>query len=607
MHTTFVRSRLIFVALSGLLLSAQPQAAGSLPQSEWLPTPVITAVLGSPRQLVFKWKSVERATSYRLLGNSDGVSAFVPAGDKLDADATSATLEVPVHFHDWVNAQYRVEACVAADRCSYSNPVSATSVMLNAIGYFKASNTEASASWSASDHFGSSIALSRDGTTLAVGAPYEQSKATGVNGDQTDDSANMAGAVYVFVRSGTQWVQQAYVKASNTDAGDRFGFSVALDGFGNQLAVGAPNEDSNGINGQQGNSNNIGIDSGAVYVFKRNGSDWSQEAYLKASKTGQGDAFGYSVSLASGSYLAVGAIYENSSATGVNGADQNDSAPGSGAAYVFTRTNGDPGTWSQQAYLKASNTGQNYFFGSSVSISGDSSTLAVGSKGEASNASLLSSGAAYVFKRNGTQWAQQAYVKASNAGAADFFGSSVSLDGGGNTLAVGAPGERSNAVGIGGNQSNDSFYSAGAVYVFARGGVLNNLWVQKAYVKASNTAEYAQFGTSVALSSLGSVLAVGAIGESGGDAGVNGIQSDHSAAYSGAVYVYTLADSNWSQKTYVKASNTNAADYFGTAVGLSFDGSMLAVGALGEDSNATGVGGSQVDNSTEMAGAAYVY
>src|SRR5262245_24489491 len=104
--------------------------------------------------------------------------------------------------------------------------------------YVKASNT------GAGDQFGSSVALSADGSTLAVGAWLEDSVAAGIGGNQADNSAPAAGAVYLFTRSGTTWSQQAYVKASNTGANDWFGSSVALSADGSTLAVGASREDS---------------------------------------------------------------------------------------------------------------------------------------------------------------------------------------------------------------------------------------------------------------------------------------------------------------------------------------------------------------------------
>jgi hypothetical protein len=128
------------------------------------------------------------------------------------------------------------------------------------------------------DYFGVSVALSADGNTLAVGAHLRT--ATPPATKPTDNSAHNSGAVYVFTRSDSTWSQQAYVKASNTGANDRFGQSVALSGDGSTLAVGAYFEDGN---------SNLATDSGAVYVFTLSGSTWSQQAYVKASNTGAYD------------------------------------------------------------------------------------------------------------------------------------------------------------------------------------------------------------------------------------------------------------------------------------------------------------------------------
>src|SRR6185436_3414152 len=137
------------------------------------------------------------------------------------------------------------------------------------------------------DSFGR-VAVS--GETVVVGAPAEGSNATGVNGNQSDNSATSSGAAYIFVRNGTNWSQQAYLKASNTGAGDAFGGSVAVSG--DTVLVGAWGEDSDAI-GVNGNQNNNNADrAGAAYVFVRSGTNWSQQAYLKASNTGAGDAFG---------------------------------------------------------------------------------------------------------------------------------------------------------------------------------------------------------------------------------------------------------------------------------------------------------------------------
>ena len=211
---------------------------------------------------------------------------------------------------------------------------------------------------------GVALAVSRDGRTLVAGATHEDSAARGINGNQKDETAFEAGAVYVFAPSGSGWAQQAYIKASNAQAGDQFGFTVALSGDGTTLAVSANFEDGGalGVNGNQADESAPGA--GAVYVFARSGTTWTQQAYLKASNIAEGDRFGYSLSLSDdGDTLAVGAIGEDSSATGVGGSQTDNSADQAGATYVFARTGG---TWSQQAYLKASNTQGGDMFGFSV-------------------------------------------------------------------------------------------------------------------------------------------------------------------------------------------------------------------------------------------------
>jgi hypothetical protein len=307
------------------------------------------------------------------------------------------------------------------------------------------------------DGFGASVALSSDGTTLAVGAPDEDSNATGIDGDADDDSADGAGAAYVFVHDGQgEWSQQAYVKASNSDSGDSFGQHVALSGDGNTLAVGAASEDS---------ADNSLADAGAVYVLVRDGQGkWSQQAYVKSSNPGYQLRFGTTVALAGdGSTLAVGATGESTF------------GESSGAAYVLVRDG--QGEWSHQARVKALNADPYDRLGQSVSLSADGNMLAAGAGNEDSDAIGIDgnggnyyysgAGAAYVFVRDGQGgWAQQAYVKASNTEYLDMFGKSVALSGDGETLAVGAAWEDSNATGIAGQQADNSHPDAGAVYLY---------------------------------------------------------------------------------------------------------------------------------------------
>jgi hypothetical protein len=394
--------------------------------------------------------------------------------------------------------------------------------------YLKASNSSAGIT------FGDVLALSGDGSVLAVAAPMEPSDATGVNGDQANDRAPLAGAVYVFERTGVVWTQVAYLKASNTGAYDRFGASVAISADGRRLAVGAELEDALAVSNDSEQSNDDVPNSGAVYVFRRADAGWTQEAYVKAFNVGSEDRFGASVALSSdGSSMAVGAPWESGGATGIDGVPSRDEAPNSGAVYVFARAGA---FWSHEAYVKASNADRDDLFGTSVALSGDGTRLVVGADAEDSGAAgvdadqtddtALSAGAVYVFARNDATWSQEAYVKSSNTQRGARFGVSVSVSAEGDRLVVGANGE-----------SNDSVFHQGAAYVFERTGMG---WSVTSRLVASNAELGDMFGTCVALSADGRLLAVGAPMEASDAVGVGGDSTNNDADDAGAVYVFNV-------------------------------------------------------------------
>jgi hypothetical protein len=521
-------------------------------------------VSAAGRDIAFSDKSGVSTVSYSNLTVLDADHTAMPARFELTADGLRLTI-------DDHTARYPLTIDPIAQQA-----------------YLKASNT------GADDNFGASLAVSGD--TVVVGAFSEDSNATGIGGNQLSNAASNAGAAYVFVRNGGAWTQQAYLKASNTGAGDNFGASVAISG--DTIIVGANGEDSSatGVNGSQ--TNDLAPGAGAAYVFFRSGTTWTQQAYLKASNTGASDNFGVSVAV-SGDTVVVGADREDSSANGVNGNQANNSASDSGAAYVFVRSGT---TWTQQAYLKASNTNESDQFGHSVAVSGDTvvtgaygeDSTATGVNGDQTNNSASLSGAAYIFVRNGTAWTQQAYLKASNTDAFDQFGMSVAASG--DTVVVGAPEED----GLYGTQTNNSATGSGAAYIFVRNGTV---WTQQAYLKASNTDAYDRFGASVAAS--GDIVVVGAPNESSSASGLYGNRADNSSQASGAAYLFNRVGSTWLPQACLKASNTGVADFFGSSVAVS--GDTAVIGAYAEDSNDTGIGGNQADNSAEDAGAAYVF
>lgn len=554
------------------------------------------------KRVDLSWPRYDDATSYQLLFSNDG-ETFAPLGEALPATASMTQVPLSVHLIAWPRARYRLLAC-SGDDCVQSADLAIGDAMLSAIGYVKASNTDSE------DHFGFAIAISGDGTTLAVGAREEDASA---EANQSTNDTESSGAVYVFRRSDNVWKQEYYLKAFNADAGDHFGSAVALSDDGNTLAVGAPQEDggSPGVNGTA-TDNSVG-DAGAAYVFTRAGNSWYWEAYIKPPNPGTEDYFGDAIALSGdGNTLAIGAKLEDSSSPGVGGNPNDETTVGAGAVYMFSRS---IQTWEYDAYLKASLPHEGASFGGALALSTDGNTLAVGAAGERSGATGINNeeddtskpqaGAVYVFLRTANSWWQHSYIKASTTDFNDNFGWSVALSGDGDTLAVGAIGESSKATGIDGDQADDSIEGAGAVFTFTRN--VDGVWSQQSYLKPSYCGELYSFGWRVALSGDGNTLAVASRFDGSAALGVGGDATNHDAYDSGSVYAFMRSNGAWSSRAYIKSSNLEARDWFGTDLALSADGGTLAVSAVQEASAATGLGGDQHDNSAQRAGAVYLY
>lgn len=393
---------------------------------------------------------------------------------------------------------------------------------------FKASNALART------QFGYSVTISSDGQRVAVGSPAENSNATGINGNQDDLSMDSAGAVYIFDRVGSAWLQTAYVKATNTGTNDEFGTAVALSGDGLTLAVGAPFEDggSRAINGNQNDDSRPGA--GAVYLYRLGANGWAPLAYVKAPNADVSDNFGMALALSfDGNTLVVGAPGEDGTSLGVNGDQSNNDGNDRGAAYIFERLTQN---WSFVAYLKASVEGNTV--GSALALSASGSLIAIGSPLADDPRDLretIDSGEVVLFERRSGRWESSALAVAVRERHAHLGGAvALSLDG--NTLLVGAWGEGGATYGANGDPSLQNASQSGAAYVFVRnlGG-----WTQMNYLKASNTRTGARFGASVALSGDASRLAMGSPLESTLSTGINGAQAPDTAYEVGAVYVWS--------------------------------------------------------------------
>jgi len=526
----------------------------------------------------------------------------------------------------WIMIATGVAACGTDESTGSGEPLNVPATasaprVLEEIHYIKASNPGYGDQFGTGGTLlGNAVALSADGSTLVVGATFEASGSAGPYADQNDDSVYGAGAVYVFVNDGGAWRQQAYIKASNPGLTDNFGYAVRLSEDGDTLAVSAYFEASGatGINGDEADDSIP--QAGAVYVFVRDGATWSQQAYIKASNTGHlpedeneigdGDQFGFAIALSNdGNTLAVGAIAEDSATSSDPG---DNSLLSTGAVYVFDR-NGS--SWQQTAFLKPSNPSEGDLFGYSLALTDDANTLVVGSYDEDGSLAgtntvqdddMRGSGAVYVFERAGGPWRQTAYLKGSHLEQNDSLGVVVDISDDGSTLVATALDEDSFATGVNPTPEPDwqSDTSTGGVYVFVRNGAG---WTEQAYLKASNTGREDWFGSRLDLSGDGNTLVATAQLEDGAAAGIGGMQDDDSAQEAGAAYLFTRDNGVWRQQAYFKASNTEAYDEFGSSVSVTRDGRLFVVGARGEDSGAAGIDGARDDNSTDEAGAVYMF
>jgi hypothetical protein len=302
------------------------------------------------------------------------------------------------------------------------------------------------------DFFGSCVAVSGD---IAVIGAY---------GD--DDRGFMAGSAYVFGFGGSSWTQQAKLLASDGEMLDAFGSSVAVSG--QAVLVGAPGDDDKGSVG------------GAVYVFGLDDSNWVQQAKLYAGDGAESDSFGASL-----------ALFGETAVIGAPGND--DNGADSGSAYVFGF--GEP-NWIEQAKLLPSDGAVSDRFGQSTAISGN--VMVIGASGDDDNGSA--SGSAYVFRFNGSSWAQQAKLLASDGGESDVLGGAVAVSD--DTVAVNSRGSDS-------------------VYVFRYEG---SRWVQETKLIQCACGPGSVFGSSVGV--VNRTILVGAASD------------EHDGTNPGSVYVF---------------------------------------------------------------------
>jgi hypothetical protein len=383
---------------------------------------IATVTKDSDNGRVFTITPIDSENSASPTGGS-GILTF-RASDGIDQASTASTFSI-TFGPDWsatpTESKIVSSDLAANDQFGYSVSMSSDGTYA-IVGAMRATNnflydgaayifTRSGSTWTqqakitasdkqADDQFGYTVSMSSDGSYAIVSATGE------------DTGGSNAGAAYIFTRSGSTWTQQQKIQSSDAQTNDQFGISVSISGDGVYAIVGARLEDTGGS------------DAGAAYVFTRSGSTWTQQQKLASSDLQANDYFGHSVSISSdGSYAIVSSFGESGGA--------GDPLTSAGAAYIFTRSGS---TWTQQAKITASDAQAIDQFGTSVSINSDGTYVIVGADNEDGGAGdpISAAGAAYIFTRSGSTWTEQAILRASDAQVNDNFGgfsSSINSDG----------------------------------------------------------------------------------------------------------------------------------------------------------------------------------
>lgn len=572
-----------------------------------------------PRLVEFNWQENGAASHYQIMLSTDGGNTYTQVGEDIAAGNSQSQHEI--NLTQMRDANYRLYTCDQLE-CLSSEPVWVGSELNQAIGILRANtpksnirfgyrisvsgdgktiavgsydnsnsagvngdDTDASGSevgsvqifnkqgtdWILGDYIKplnpntadwfAEVSLNYDGTVLAVGAPGEDGTGDGVNPVADDDiSAVGTGAVYIFRLVEGTWEQTDYIKASNPDPHDSFGFSVDLDAEGNTLAVGAIGEDNVYINNIIEGQNNNELESGAVYVFEFVDEVWRQRAYIKPAYplitidpilAHEESEFGHSVSLSDlGDRLAVGAPHEKSLAGGVDAFDYNNEGESAGAAFLYWLD--DEQNWQFDAYLKPNVINSSDRFGFSLDFSGDGTQLLVGAPGEQSDRLGISeeigfynnrlSGAAYWFHHDESGWRQTNYLKAPNNRAQSQFGHSVSISETGATAVIAAHMQNGVSLGLDNNlfiyDQDNSLGQNGAVYQVKQHFDDNNLPTGELfysnYIKAPHLNSSGFFGWSVAMDAKGDLLAVGTPRETK----PSDVEPNPNPLAAGAVFIY---------------------------------------------------------------------
>lgn len=534
------------------------------------PTIELSGELSTVKRLTLNWSAtgLELAQRALILEDPDG-DGPLPAEQLHDVAAADGTATVELSLPVALNASYRVALCDGA-QCVTSASLQLGGSLERYAGRFKAALPQPGAG------FGEAVSLSRDARVLAITALYESVAVPGAR----------EGAVHLYERVAPgQWMARGQVTAPNPDHADQFGAALALSGDGQVLVVGAPNEDALG-SGDAG-LNDLASNAGAAYVYRRSGDHWVFNAYLKGSEVGDGARFGSSLDISDDAgRIAVGAPRDSGSGFS------------DGAVYEFVD---NQGSWTQTGIFRDGNSTADENFGAHLALNGDGSLLAIGSPLNASSgfgvqatpiddASAPESGAVHLYRRSGTAWGYEAFIKPPVDLGTGQFGHRVDVDADGVNLIVSAhqadldPQDQLSST-------DTTHWNSGRVLVLSR---TNGNWAHEAMLRQPHPRSEDRFGWVARLSGDGQTVVVGTYNQ---DTQGSGLGADESVADRddfGAAYVFQREAGGWGVPTVLKPSDRGDAQassglWFGRAVAIGGNGRTVVIGAPGHDGPDAGI------------------
>ncbi len=402
----------------------------------------------------------------------------------------------------------------------------------------------------AQDYYGKSVAI--DGDFAIVGAWGQDKDASGGGTTLLE-----AGAAYILQNTGGTWVEIQKVVASDRGAGDNFGYSVDING--DYAVVGAWKEDHDAV------GTDAKTDAGSAYVFYNNAGTWTEVQKIVASDRFDGDYFGQSVAI-DGDFIVVGAFNEDEDVSGAN------NLTSAGSMYVF-KNNGT--NWTQTQKIVASDRATQNYFGFSIDLWGN--YIIAGAYNKHEN-TFLSAGAAYVFYYNGSTWSQISKLLAPVPTTQSFFGYDVAIND--NFAIIGAYGEG----------ASESLSNVGSAYIYSNPGAGASLTFHSKII-ASDRQESDRFGCAVDID--GDYIIIGAYLEDHDENGLNELNS------AGSSYIYYYDGADWTQEQKIVSLDRTPADFFGCDVAIS--NSFILTGAMNQDYDAEG------NNNRPEAGASYFF